>query len=48
MLGDIRMIISIFTIWKFGFSDFRNYSFSVSNISFVYAYTKEMLETLKE
>ena len=37
-----------FSIWKFGFSDFRNYSFSVSKISFVYTYTKEISETLKE
>ena len=40
--------ISNYYFWKFGFSDFRNYSFSVSDFSFVYAYTKENMKTLKE
>ena len=40
--------IRIISIWKFGFSDFRDFSFSISHISFVYAYTKEIWEMLKE
>ena len=40
--------IRIISIWKVGFSDFRNYSFSVLDFSFVYAYTKEKSKTLKE
>ena len=43
-----EIIILIISIRKFGFSDFRNSSFSISDFSFVYAYTKEKSEMLKE
>ena len=45
-IDEIRILI--ISIRKVGFSDFRNYSFSNSDFSFVNVFAKEKSEMLKE